>query len=165
MRSGRLLAAAAVCVLLAGGCTSPEQGHDEALVTVEDAWATAAETGMAAVFGTLTNAGQRDAVLVSGDSTDAARVEIHEVVSDTDGAKTMRPKPGGLTIPAGGTHALVPGGDHLMLMDLKHPLTPGSDVTVTVAFEDGSTLPVTAQVRDFAGASEPYQGAPSHDHG
>ena len=43
-----------------------------------------------------------------------------------------------------------------MLMDLKQPLQPGADVTLTVVFEDGSTLPVTAQIRDFAGANEEY---------
>jgi copper(I)-binding protein len=44
-----------------------------------------------------------------------------------------------------------------MLMDLKAPLTAGADVPVTVTFQDGSTLDVTAQVRDFAGANENYQ--------
>jgi copper(I)-binding protein len=44
-----------------------------------------------------------------------------------------------------------------MLMDLKAPLSPGADVPVTVTFDDGSTLDVTAQIRDFAGANEHYQ--------
>ncbi len=69
----------------------------------------------------------------------------------------MRPKTGGLTVPAEGAHELVPGGDHLMLMDLTQPLQPGAEVALTVVFEDGSELPVTAQVRDFAGGNEEYQ--------
>ena len=75
----------------------------------------------------------------------------------------MRPKDGGFVIPADGSHALVPGGDHIMLMDLKQPLAVGSDVSLTVEFEDGSSLPFTAQVRDFRGAGEDYQpgGAPA----
>jgi len=37
-------------------------------------------------------------------------------------------------------------------------------VALTVTFEDGSTLPIAAQVRDFAGGDEEY--APSaHGHG
>jgi copper(I)-binding protein len=43
-----------------------------------------------------------------------------------------------------------------MLMDLKQPLDPGADVSLTVVFEDGSSLPVIAQIRDFAGANENY---------
>lgn len=154
--------------LLAAGCTTAD--HDEApmasTVAITDQWASSAETGMAAVFGTLTNTGHHDAVVVSGTSPAAGRVEVHEVVPDSTGSKTMRPKEGGLAVPADGAHELVPGGDHLMLMDLTQPLTPGSDVTLTVVFSDGSTLPVTAQVRDFAGADEEYQpSGTQHGHG
>lgn len=125
-------------------------------VTVSDQWASAAESGMAAVFGTFANAGHHEARIVSGASPIAGRVEVHEVTADATGTKTMHPKAGGIVVPAAGTHELAPGGDHLMLMDLKAPLSPGADVPVTVTFEDGSTLDVTAQVRDFAGANEDY---------
>jgi copper(I)-binding protein len=79
----------------------------------------------------------------------------------------MKPKAGGIVVPAGGTHELAPGGDHMMLMDLEKPLLPGSDVSMTLEFEDGSTLAVSAQIRDFAGGNEHYEpsGPPSHDHG
>ncbi|GJF10895.1 hypothetical protein NGTWS0302_06380 [Mycolicibacterium cyprinidarum] len=141
-------------------------------VTLSNQWASSAETGMAAVFGTFTNTGHHAAHIVSASSPAAGRVEIHEVVPDEDGGKSMRPKDSGVTVPPGGTHELVPGGDHLMLMDLTEPLQPGADVALTVVFEDGSTLPVIAQVRDFAGSNEEYRpstespttGAP-HGHG
>ncbi|MEO3758249.1 copper chaperone PCu(A)C [Mycobacterium sp. B14F4] len=165
MSSETRFAAVAVAALLVAGCTTSGHAHDEAMasmVAIEDQWASSAQTGMAAVFGTLTNAGHHDAVVVSGRSRVAGNVEVHEVVPDSSGTKTMRPKQGGLTIPAEGSHNLEPGGDHLMLMDLTQPLSPGTDVTLTVVFEDGSTLPVTAQVRDFAGADEEYQPSVSH---
>ncbi|MGV0716281.1 copper chaperone PCu(A)C [Mycolicibacterium sp. XJ662] len=164
MRSPGIAALGAVA-LLVSSCTS--QTHDEPpiaeVVTIADQWASAADAGMAAVFGTFTNTGHHDAHIVAGDSPAAARVELHEVTADATGAKTMREKDGGFVVPAGGTRDLVPGGDHLMLMDLREPLHPGADVEVTVVFEDGSTLPITAQIRDFAGADEDY--APAHDHG
>ncbi|MCT7657738.1 copper chaperone PCu(A)C [Mycobacterium deserti] len=155
-----LWVAVSATALVATGCTSPALDEEPmaATVTFKDQWASSADSGMAAVFGTLTNSGHHDARIVSGSSPLAARMEVHEVVPDTDGTKTMRPKARGLTVPAGGTHDLVPGGDHLMLMDLTEPLQPGADIALTVAFEDGSTLPVTAQVRDFAGADEEYRG-------
>ena len=126
-------------------------------VTVRDQWASATDSGMAAVFGTFANAGHHQARIVSGASPVAGRVEVHEVTADATGTKTMHPKAGGIVVPAAGTHERAPGGDHLMLMDLKAPLSPGADVPVTVTFEDGSTLDVTAQIRDFAGANEDYQ--------
>jgi copper(I)-binding protein len=152
-------AALAVCVLLGTGCSSASDGQKELMastVTFENQWASSAETGMAAVFGTITNKGDRDARIVSGESPSAGRVEVHEVVPDPSGAMSMRPKEGGFEVPARGTRELIPGGDHLMLMDLKQPLDPGADVSLTVVFEDGSSLPVIAQIRDFAGANENY---------
>lgn len=134
-------------------------------VTFADPWASAADSGMTAVFGTLHNSGHHDAHVVSATSPAATMVELHEVAADASGAKTMRPKAGGFTIPAGGGHELVPGGDHIMLMDLTAPLQPGADVEVTVTFEDGSSLPVRAQVRDFPGGKENYQPAEPQDHG
>ena len=155
-----------VVALIATGCA--ESRHEEnmaAKVSVKDQWAKSAETGTTAVFGTFENSGDRGARIVSGTSPASETVELHEVVPNGAGSNIMRPKEGGFTIPAGGSHELIPGGAHLMLMDLKGPLSPGADVTVTLEFEDGSTLPVTAQVRDFAGGEENYQPATPHDHG
>lgn len=164
-RFGITLAALVISVPTA--CTST--GHDAGAtmasrVTVEDQWARAADTGMTAVFGTFTNTGGAEVHIVGAESPSAARVEIHEIARSGDGANTMRPKAGGITIAPGRSHELAPGGDHLMLMDLAGPLRPGTDVEVTVAFGDGSTLPVTAQVRDFAGADEEYSSG-DHQHG
>ena len=147
----------AVCAL--AGCSASSDDHQELMastVTVENQWASSAESEMAAVFGTFSNTGDHDARIVSGESPLAGPVEVHEVAPDASGAMTMRPKADGLVVPAGGTRELIPGGDHLMLMDLKQPLQAGADVTLTVVFEDGSTLPVTAQIRDFAGGNEEY---------
>ncbi|WP_395310189.1 copper chaperone PCu(A)C [Mycobacterium sp. AMU20-3851] len=163
----RSLLCAAVVALLATGCSSPANEHPDstmaAEVSWEDQWASAGDGEMAAVFGTLVNNGEREARVVSGSSPAAGMVEVHEVTGAA-GAKMMRPKEGGIILPAGGSHELVPGGDHLMLMDLTEPLSAGSDIELTVQFEDGSTLPVTVQIRDFAGADENYQ--PAHQgHG
>ncbi|MDV3123686.1 copper chaperone PCu(A)C [Mycobacterium sp. 21AC1] len=162
-RAAAVLSAVAIAL---AGCA---QGHHEeqmgATVSLSDQWASAASGGMTSVFGTFANSGHHDARIVSATSPVAGSVEMHEVVGDATGSKTMRPKEGGFVIPAGASHDLVPGGDHLMLMDLNAPLRPGADVEVTVVFEDGSTLPVTAQVRDFAGGNENYQPDAPQDHG
>lgn len=166
MRNSLITLGASVIALLTVSCTSPAAEHEHPMaseVTITDQWASAGDGEMAALFGTLVNNGHREARIVSGSSPAAGHVEVHEVAGDA-GAKTMRPKEGGILLAAGASHELAPGGDHLMLMDLTAPLSPGSDIELTVQFEDGSTLPITAQVRDFAGANEEYQ--PTHDgHG
>ncbi|MET9486985.1 copper chaperone PCu(A)C [Nocardia sp. NPDC006630] len=172
----RLTAVAAVSALAVfpvacssdSGSTSTAKAADK--VTMSDQWIKAADSGMSAAFGTLSNAGDNPVQLVAASSPASARVEIHEVVTDgVGGDKTMRPKEGGLTIPAHGSATLEPGAEHLMFMDLKQPLRTGSDTRITLVFSDGSTTTVTAQVRDFAGGQENYaaptSGAESPAHG
>lgn len=171
------VAALLAAALLAGsvaGCSprteSPSTAgaaDSAAAVTVSDQWVKAADTGMTGVFGTLKNSGATDVSVVSASSPAAGKVELHEVVGQP-GSTTMQPKAGGFTIPAGGTHVLAPGGDHIMLMDLIRPLRAGDDVEITLALADGSASAFTAQVREFAGAGENYQpggGHPAGDHG
>lgn len=159
---------ATALTLAVGLAACTESHHQEKMaetVQVSEQWASAADGGMTAVFGRLTNTGHHDTRIVSATSPAAGTVELHEVVGDGSGSKTMRPKEGGLAIAAGATHELAPGEDHLMLMDLKAPLQPGADVSVSLVFEDGSSLPVTAQVRDFARGDENYEPPSPHGHG
>lgn len=163
------VAAAFLIAPVAAGCSSddPSTDHDQAgaAVTVSDQWAKAVDEGMTSVFGTFHNDGEQDVRIVSATSPAAESVELHEVVTDATGASVMQEKGEGFHIPAGGSHELIPGGDHLMLIDLTEPLTVGSDIDVEVAFDDGSTLPVVVQVRDFPGADEDYHsGAEDHAH-
>ncbi|ANW65001.1 hypothetical protein BCA37_16650 [Mycobacterium sp. djl-10] len=154
--SSRIAALLAASTLIAGCASAPETPRPEAeLLAVHDFWVKAAADGMTAGFGRLTNTGDREARIVSASAPVAATVELHEVVAD-GGAMTMRPKPGGFVIAPGADAELRPGGDHFMLMDLTQALTPGTDVQIVATFDDGSTLPITAQVRDFPGADEHY---------
>ncbi|WP_370246577.1 copper chaperone PCu(A)C [Nocardioides sp.] len=129
-----------------------------AAVQLTDAYVKATTGGMTAAFGTLVNTGDRDLSVVSATSSVAGLVELHEVVAAADGSMAMQPKEGGFVIPAGGTHELSPGGDHVMLMDLTGPLEPGTSVTVVLTLDDGSTLEVSAPVKEIAGGDETYQG-------
>ncbi|MEV6067253.1 copper chaperone PCu(A)C [Nocardia sp. NPDC052001] len=146
------------CSSDSGSSTSTGKAADK--VTIKDQWIKAADSGMSAAFGTLENSSDHPVQLVAASSPASARVEIHEVVADAAGGdKTMRPKEGGLAIPAHGSATLKPGAEHLMFMDLKQPLRTGSDTAITLVFSDGSSTTVTAQVRDFAGGKENYAPA------
>lgn len=178
------LTAALLIVPATAGCStesaSDDSAHDHGAgaesvtgagaesVTVSDQWVKAADDGMTAVFGTFHNDGHHDARMVAATSPAAVTVELHEVVTDATGSSTMREKSDGFQIPAGGSHELVPGGDHLMLIDVTEPLLAGNDVSVVAVFDDGSAMPFTAQVRDFAGGDESYEpdsDPAQHEHG
>ena len=84
------------------------------------------------------------AVALVGAESDAARVEIHTMLRE-DGMMRMRPVDR-VEIPAGGSAALAPGGNHLMLFDVD-ATRAGTLVEVELLFEDGTRLPVTLPVR------------------
>jgi hypothetical protein len=129
-------------------------------VTVSDTWVKSADSGMTAMFGMIKNTGSTDVTVVSATSDAADMLELHEVVM-VDGAMKMQPKKGGFTIPAGGTHELKPGGDHVMFMGLKNPVKAGDPVTVVLSLSDGSKVTVNSVGKDFTGANESYQPTPS----
>ncbi|MFJ5923111.1 copper chaperone PCu(A)C [Kitasatospora sp. NPDC092948] len=128
---------------------------DAAPVTVKDPWVKAADSEMTGVFGTLVNTTGGKVTVVSGTSTVSEKTELHEV-ADVDGKPTMRQKAGGFEIPAGASHELKPGADHIMLMGLTKPVKPGDEVTVTLTLDDGRTVKFTAVAKAFAGAKEDY---------
>lgn len=127
-----------------------------AAAKVTDPWVKAADTGMTAAFFVLTNTGTAPIHLVSAASPISPMVQLHETVMGTGGAMAMQEKSGGFTIAAGSSHEFKAGGDHVMFMGVTAPVKSGTTVTVTLTFEDGSTLPVTAEVRTFTGAKETY---------
>lgn len=126
---------------------------DSDSLTVTDTWAKAADSGMTAAFGEITNSSKSDIVIVSASSPAATTVELHEVVDST-----MRQIEGGFVIPAGKTLTLQPGGLHIMFMGLPAPIMAGDTVSVNLTLEDGSQLTFSAVAKDFAGGNESYEG-------
>lgn len=53
-----------------------------------------------------------------------------------------------LTIPAGTTVELVPGGYHLMLLELADDLVPGDTFDLTLTFAEAGEVTVTVEVRE-----------------
>lgn len=105
---------------------------------------------------TLHNADQRDHALVKAASPAARATELHTVV-DEGGIKKMRPVPK-IDIAAGGQTRLQPGGLHIMLIGLKQPLAEGTNVSITLTFEDGSSKDISAPVRAItAPATMPHR--------
>lgn len=139
--------------------TDRTEGTQAALLTITDPWvkAAGADDGMTAAFGVLINEGEAQADIVAAYAEEISdMVELHEVVSGDDGNMVMQEKEGGFSVAAGGEHELAPGADHIMIMGLSKDLEPGTEVALTLEFEDGSTREFTAPVKDFEGANENY---------
>ena len=118
---------------------------------------------MTACFGLIKNGSSTDVTLSEAkvDTGIAGLTELHETVMSSDGAMKMQQKQGGFTIPAGQTIELKPGGNHIMLLDLKSSLKVGSTLAVTLTTSDGASTTVDLPVKAFTGAKESYVPSPS----
>ncbi len=139
----------ALLVALAGcsGGGAPSSASDD--VGIDSAYARATPPGarVGAAFMTLKNAGGTVHALVSARSDVSATAELHEHVHK-DGMMQMR-QVAKIDVPAGGEVRLQPGGYHIMLIDLNHPLSVGDKVTLTLIFDDGSERQVVAPVKQI----------------
>lgn len=139
-----LLAVLLVTAVACGG------GKDEG-VTVTDPWGrtspAAAENG--AFYMTLTNNGSTDDMLLSASTDACGMVELHEMYDKGDGVMGMRPVEGGtIQVPAGGSTELKPGGLHVMCMMKQVDFATGTEIPLTLTFENAGEMEVTAVIRD-----------------
>ncbi|PGH44393.1 hypothetical protein COO58_08105 [Micromonospora sp. WMMA1996] len=137
---------------------SASAGATAGVLGIRDPWVKAADKGMTAAFGTLVNDGDAD-LTITGAATEVSPMELHEMAMK-DGKMVMQAKPGGIVIKARSSATLEPGGDHLMLMNLKQPVKAGDELSFTLTFADGRTQTFTAVAKPFTGAQESY--VPGH---
>jgi copper(I)-binding protein len=130
-------------------------------VTVTDAWARATVQGQKATGAFMKITAKDNAKLVAISSPVAGVVEIHEMKMDKDVMK-MSALPNGLDLPAGKAVELKPGGYHVMLMDLKAPLTKDTTVPMTLTLQDAKGVKSNVELQLLVGMQPPAM--PSHDH-
>jgi periplasmic copper chaperone A len=103
-------------------------------VAVLDAWARANAPGQSVGAAYMTLLSAQDSTMVKVEADIAGTVEIHSMSMD-NGVMKMRMLEE-LPLAAGKTEKLAPGGFHLMLFDLKKPLTAGENIKLTLSFKD-----------------------------
>lgn len=117
-------------------------------ITVSDSWArpSLGNGTVTAAYMTVKNSGGVDDVLNAAETPQAMRVEIHETKMNNAGVMRMRQLKEGLSVPAGGSVQLKPGGAHLMVMGLKEKVAEGDTLTVTLDFEKSGPMEVSFPV-------------------
>ena len=103
---------------------------------------------ISAAYLTLSNSADTAVQLNSVQSDSAGTVELHQT-REQDGVMRMRAAKQ-VEIAPGAQYHLQPGGDHLMLIDLKQPLNAGDRVNLTLSFSDGQQLQLSLPVRSPA---------------
>jgi copper(I)-binding protein len=127
-------------------CAATGVSAQNAPLQVSGAWARATVPGQVGTGAFMTLQSQQDLQLVGASSAAAGVAQIHEMKLEGD---TMRMRPmKALALPAHQSVALTPGGNHIMLMDLKQALAAGSTIQVELKLQDatGKTLTQTVDV-------------------
>jgi copper(I)-binding protein len=153
----RLFAPIALCLLPAVALAAEP-------LTIEDAWVRALPPTQptTAAYMTLTNPGAGPVEVRGASAEITDRVEIH-TVEEVDGMMRMRQLPS-LTVAAGETVALEPGGAHLMLFGLDHMPAPGESVRLCLQLASGEEVCTVAAARKPQ-ARQSGDGEPgAHDH-
>jgi len=143
-------------LLAAPACAEEVKAGD---LVITQAWSRATPGGAKIGGGYLTieNKGKTPDRLIGGSADVAGRIEVHEMTMK-DGVMTMRPLDKGLSVEAGKTVKLAPGGYHLMMFDLKSPLKQGEKLPVTLDFEKAGKVKVMLDV-EGVGAQGPAGSA------
>lgn len=111
-------------------------------ITVSDAYARAsgASAKSGAAFMVIENSGAEDDRVIAVSAPIAARVELHTHMEDANGVMRMMEVEDGFPVPAGGTHMLKRGGDHVMFMGLTGPMEQGATFPLTLTFEKAGEM-------------------------
>lgn len=135
----RIAASLALAITLAIPAVAEDKG-----VSVSGVWARATPGGakIGAAYGAIT--AKADDKLVSIATPMAGKTELHTHLHE-DGVMKMR-RVEAFEIKAGETKTLAPGGDHLMLFDLKEPLKEGGKLPITLTFEKAGDVTVEADI-------------------
>ena len=141
-------------------------GASVPIIDISAVWARTSPmmTSNGVVYMTIQSVEGDELLSASVDQTLAGSAEIHETVvsggmsgdsmsMDTSGGmsgQTTMQEVDSIVIPAGETVQLMPGGYHIMLLDLADPLEAGQRFEVTLTFADAGEIVVVAEVRDDA---------------
>ncbi len=136
------LAASLLCA-----CSLPAVAADSNALRVENPYAravppTAQNSG---AFMVLRNDSDQPIKVVDAESDVSKVTELHTHIHDK-GVMRMR-RVESIEVPAHGTVALQPGGYHVMLIGLEHPLKPGDPVHIDLTLGDGSKESIDLEAR------------------
>lgn len=141
-----------VLFLLHAACVG-EQSQQGPFLEMEGGWARAmpllsdggGSGSNSAAYLVIRNTGGEDDRLVGAESPVAREAEVHEsrMVDDVMRMREL----GELPIPSRDSVLLVPGGIHIMLVDLTRPLLEGDSLELTLQFQKTGPVTLTLPVR------------------
>ena len=154
----KLLSAVVVAMAFLAGSVMADDDIKLGSLKIEDAKARATVPAqkMSGGFMKIENKGGADKLLAASSSV-SKTMELHTMSMEGNVMKMREIK--AIEIPANGKVELKSGGLHLMFIDLKEQLKPGSTIKVKLKFEKAGEVEVPFKVM-----GHPAHGEPGHDH-
>ena len=154
----KLLSAVMVVTAFVAGSVLADDDIKIGSLKIEDAKARATVPAqkMSGGFMKIENKGGADKLLAASSSV-SKTMELHTMSMEGNVMKMREIK--AIEIPANGKVELKSGGLHLMFIDLKEQLKPGSTIKVKLKFEKAGEVEVPFKVM-----GHPAHGEPGHDH-
>lgn len=134
---------AAIVTVAVVFCVSPALAGSD--LEAREAWVRATVPGQPVAGAYLTLKSASPLRLISARSEVARAVELHQM-SLKDGVMRMR-RLESLELPAGQEVKLAPGGIHLMLLDLKRPLSAGEEIDLDLVTRASGQESRTTHIR------------------
>ncbi len=138
-----LLSAVFIASILISACSKQDS------IEIKNQWVRASNDGQDVSAAYMTIVSNEDTSLIAIDSDVADVIEIHSM-SMENGVMKMRMLDT-LDLIAGKPTELSPGGFHLMLFDLKKPLTAGKEAHFTLHFKNKAgqekTISITSPIK------------------
>ena len=117
--------------------------QDAPKLRIAHAWARASVQGQATSRAYMTLTAGEPLVLVGASTPAAGMAEVHQMKMEGD---VMRMGPvDALPLPVGQPVELQPNGYHIMLMQLRTPLKPGTSIPMTLTLKNASGAQVQVQ--------------------
>jgi copper(I)-binding protein len=137
---------AALAVLLLLAISARSGDYKAGNLAITDPWSrpTPPIASVGAVYFSITNAGRKADRLLAISSPIARQAEIHES-RVVNGTLQMRPVES-IECPPGATVRIEPGGLHVMLLGLTHPLAAGTTFPLSLRFRDAGSVTVQVAV-------------------
>lgn len=115
---------------------------------VMDAWARPGDAGNnGAVYFILSNATDTDETLLSASTDVASAAEVHMSMMDANSVMSMKMQEA-VPVPAQQEVIFKPGGLHVMLVGLIHPLKAGDSITLTLNFEKAGSMTIQVPIKE-----------------
>jgi len=125
------------------------QGANAANLVIENAWVRLPPPVVksTAAYVVMRNTGTESVKIIALSCDVAASASLHTM--HMNGTRMVMSQIPEMEIPAHDVVQFTPGGSHVMLMGLKHPLQEGQMVKIVFHLSNGKTLTISAPVRDM----------------